>query len=188
MIEEIAQLLKQGMVGVMPTDTIYGIVGSALNPKTVEEIYRLRKRSKDKPMIILIASIDDLRKFDVKLTDKQKKFLKKNWPNPLSVVLPVHSEKFKYLHRGTNSLAFRMPKGEILLKLLKQTGPLMAPSANFEGGKAAGTINEAKKYFGNKVAFYINQGKIKSPSSTLIKLDEDGQADVLRIGPYSLDS
>ena len=60
---------------VIPTDTIYGIVGSALNPQVVERIYKLRKRAQDKPMIIIMSSIDDLKKFNVKLTEKQKEFL-----------------------------------------------------------------------------------------------------------------
>ena len=72
MESEIVNLLKEGKVGVMPTDTIYGLVGSALNPQTVEEIYLLRKRATDKPFIVLISSINDLGKFGVFLTKEQK--------------------------------------------------------------------------------------------------------------------
>lgn len=175
-------LLKKGKIGVIPTDTIYGIVGSALSPETVEKIYGLRKRASGKPFIILISSIHDLEKFDVVLTSKQKDFLGKFWPNPLSVVLPVTGGKFKYLHRGKNSLAFRMPKDRKLLNLLKQTGPLVAPSANFEGSKAAETMSQAKGYFGNKIAFYADGGKLKSQPSTVIQLYEDGTRIVLRKG------
>ncbi len=186
--------LKNGKVGVMPTDTIYGIVGSALNPKTVEEIYKLRKRSSDKPFIILISSMDDLKKFGISLTAKQKDFLQKNWPNPLSVVLPVSDDSWEYLHRGTKSLAFRMPKNERLLETLGITGPLVAPSANFEGKKPAETIEDARKYFGNKIDFYceaarfsyVDEGKIKSQPSTLIELLENGEFKILRQGSFDL--
>lgn len=178
------KLLKQGKVGVMPTDTIYGIVGLALNPKVVEKIYSLRKRSLNKPFIILISAIADLKKFDVNLTDKQLEFLQKYWPNPVSVVLPCESKKFKYLNRGTKSLAFRMPKDEEFLKLLNQTGPLVAPSANFEGGKPAETIDEARKYFKDQVSFYIDGGEIKSKPSTLVSINNQGQLTILREGSY----
>lgn len=178
--------LKEGKVGVIPTDTIYGIVGSALNPKTVKEIYSLRKRKPDKPFIILIFSLSDLKKFDINLTDAQVEVLKKIWPNPVSVVLPCPKAKFFYLHRGKNSLAFRMPNNKMLLDLLKEVGPLVAPSANYEKEPSSGTIDEAKKYFGDNAAFYINGGKLKSKPSTVMQLYEDGTYIVLREGSFKV--
>ena len=180
------RVLKNGEIAVIPTDTIYGIVGSALNPQVVERIYKLRQRSKDKPMIILISSLNDLNQFNIKLTKKQKEFLKKHWPNPLSVVLQCSDNQWKYLHRGTESLAFRMPKDEKLLELLKQIGPLVAPSANFEGNPSAETVEEAKKYFGNNVDFYIDGGRFISRPSTIVELNEDGIFNILRQGRYKV--
>lgn len=180
------ELLKNGGVGVIPTDTIYGIVGSALNQKTVERIYQLRKRATNKPMIILISDLNDLKHFNIKLTNKQKKFLNNVWPNPVSVILPCSSGKFKYLHRGTNSLAFRIPKNEKLMEILKKVGPLVAPSANFEGQKTSETIDEAKKYFGNRVAFYTDGSEIKTIPSTLIELRANGSWKILRQGGFRM--
>lgn len=182
--KQIVQLLKSGKIGVIPTDTIYGVVGSALNPQSVKEIYTLRKRATDKPMIILISSLDDLGKFDIKLNQMQSKFLKRCWPNPLSVILPCVSDQFKYLHRGTNSLAFRIPKDEWFLQLLKQVGPLVAPSANFEGEEPSENIDQAKKYFGGNVDFYVDRGRINSLPSTLIELEKDGSYKMLREGGF----
>lgn len=186
MDENVSDLLKKGKVGVIPTDTVYGIVGSALNPKTVEEIYHLRKRATDKPMIILISAVDDLKKFDIKLTSKQKEFLKKVWPNPVSVVLPCKLAKFYYLHRGKKSLAFRIPKNEMLLEILKGVGPLVAPSANYADEKPAQTLAEAKKYFGNRISFYTDGGRLKLKPSTVIQLYEDGTRIVLRAGSFKV--
>lgn len=170
LLEKLALLLKEGVVAVMPTDTIYGICGSALNKKTVEKIYKLRKRSPKKPMIVLILKIEDLRKFGIKFSAKDKEILKKIWPGKISVIFKCKSKKFKYLHRGTKTLAFRMPKDKLLRKILEISGPLVAPSANWEGEKPARTISEAKKYFGDK-AIYYNGGKIIKRPSMLIKLD-----------------
>lgn len=184
--DKAVELLKAGKIGVMPTDTIYGIVGSALNIKTVEEIYLLRKRDASKPMIILLSSPEDLQKFNIDLTIKQQDFLNRIWPNPISVVLSCQDEIFSYLHRGKKSLAFRMPKSNLLLKLLKQTGPLVAPSANFAGEKPAETAVEAKKYFTDKISFFIDGGKLKSKPSTMIQLYEDGTKIVLREGSFKV--
>lgn len=183
---EIVKLLKKGKIGVIPTDTIYGIVGSALIPDTVEQIYKLRKRAAGKPFIILISSLNDLNHFNIQLTEKQVEFLKKVWPNPISVVLPVAGEKWRYLHSGTNSLAFRIPKDGKLVETLKQVGPLIAPSANFAGEKPSQNIDEAKIYFGDKVDFYVDGGTIKSDPSTLIQLNTDGTLVVLRKGSYNV--
>lgn len=179
-IQHISDLLKEGKIGVIPTDTIYGIVGLALNPQTVEEIYILRKRSLDKPMIILISSLNDLKKFDVKLTGKQADFLKKVWPNPLSVVLSCPNKKFQYLHRGENSLAFRIPKDQKISEILKAVGPLVAPSANFEGDAPSQNIDQAKKYFADKVAFYVDGGEIKARPSKVVRLNNEGSLELLR--------
>lgn len=171
--EEAKDELKKGQVGVLPTDTIYGLVGSALNPNTVERIFQLRKRQQDKPMIVLISSLSDLKLFGIKLSLKQKKLLTKLWPNPVSVILPCSNKKFVYLHRGTKTLALRIPKSKPLLKLLKKTGPLVAPSANRAGEKHAQTIKEAQQYFQNKVDFYVDQGPLTSDPSPLIALTDD---------------
>jgi L-threonylcarbamoyladenylate synthase len=62
-----------------------------------------------------------------------------------------------------------LPKNKLILEILKISGPLVAPSANFEGKNPAKTINEAKKYFKNQV-FYLNRGELKNKPSTIIDL------------------
>lgn len=184
---KIKAIFFAGGIGVIPTDTLYGIVGSALIPEAVERIYKLRKRNKAKPMIVLIASLADLKLFDVKLSAKEAGFLKEYWPGKLSVIFKVSKKEFAYLHRGTQSIAFRLPKLAWLQKLLKETGPLVAPSANFEGEKPALTIKEAVKYFKNEIDFYLDDGKKNSAPSTLIKF-ERGKPVILRQGAVSIDS
>lgn len=167
-----ARLLAEGAIGIIPTDTIYGICTSALNKKSVEKIYKLRKRDPQKPCVILISKILDLKKFSIKLTKRQKELLQKIWPSRISAILKCNSIKFNYLHRGTKTLAFRLPKSKLILKILEISGPLVAPSANPEGLKPAQSISEARKYFKNKV-FYLNRGKILGEPSTIIDLTQN---------------
>jgi L-threonylcarbamoyladenylate synthase len=168
--KKIIKILKEGGIGVLPTDTIYGLVGSALNKQTVERIYKVRKREKTKPFIILISDVDDLKIFGIKLKPFQKELIKKFWPGPYSLIFDCKSKKFEYLHRGNRSLAFRVPKLKWLRKLLKEVGPLVAPSANLAKMPPSTTIEEAKNYFGTKVDFYLNGGKIKNNPSRLIDI------------------
>jgi len=165
-------MLRAGGVGVLPTDTLYGLVGLARRPKTVQRIYRLKRRAPPKPFIILIDSLMDLNRFGTKINPQTRRVLTRLWPGPISVVLPSRRPK---------TLAFRMPRNKPLRRILKQTGPLVAPSANPEGKKPAETIKEAKKYFGGKVDFYLSAGKrLAGPPSTLVALDENGRITVLR--------
>jgi len=191
----IVPILLSGGIGVFPTDTIYGVVGSALKKETVERIYKLRKRELKKPMIILISSAKDLRLLGIELNAKQKSVITKLWPGKISIAFDCKSKKMSYLHRETLSLALRLPAGEAgfpkdknLVKILKKTGPLVATSANIAGEKPSETINEAKKYFGEKVDFYVDYGKLKSIHSTLIKLDKNGEVQILRQGAVKIKS
>ncbi|MFA6416372.1 MAG: L-threonylcarbamoyladenylate synthase [Candidatus Paceibacterota bacterium] len=173
--------LKTGGIGVLPTDTIYGLVGLALKPEAVQRIHKLKDRDTNKPFIILIGEVADLEKFDIKLSPAQQKFLTTNWPGAISVILSCPSPKFEYLHRGTGTIAFRLPSSKPLRELLNATGPLVAPSANPEGQKPAKTIKEAKAYFGNQIDFYLS-GKTKDTPSTLVKIEESGKIEILREG------
>lgn len=184
-LKKLTLLLKKGGIAVMPTDTIYGVCGSALKKEAVERIYKLRKRSKSKPFIVLISDPEDLKIFGIKLLKIDKKLLQKIWPAKISVVLPCQSKKYAYLHRGLNSLAFRMPRDKLLRKILKISGPLVAPSANLEGQKPAETIKKAKKYFGRKVDFYVSAGRLVSKPSTMIKI-KNGKIIVVREGAVKI--
>lgn len=166
-------------VGVIPTDTIYGIVGPALDRVAVARIYRLRERNRKKPMIILIGDIHDLEKFGIRIDTNTKKLLKKYWPGKVSIILPCASKKFSYLHRGTKTLAFRLPRPAWLRNFLKQSGPLVAPSANIEGERPARTLREAQNYFGADVDFYLDGGKLVSKPSTIIEI-KSGRVLVVR--------
>ena len=186
MNEDIIYLLKNNGIGIFPTDTVYGLVGLALSEDVIKRIYKLKKRDEKKSLIILISSIDDLQKFDVKISEKAHEFISKYWPGKISIILPFNNEKFKYLDRvGDGTLAFRMPAKDDLLDILKKTGPLVAPSANPEGEAPAKNINEAKKYFGENVDFYIDGGENISEPSTLVKIEKDNII-VLREGAVKI--
>lgn len=170
--QKVGKMLKSGKVGIIPTDTIYGIVGLALNPKVVEKIYQIRNRDIKKPMIILISNIEDLKQFNINLSKKEKIILQKNWPGAISVVINSPDSKFDHLQRGTKSLAFRIPDNQFIKNTLKISGPLVAPSANPQGEKPATTIERAKIYFGNKVDFYVD-GAVENKPSTIVKLENN---------------
>ncbi len=178
--EELASILQNGGVVVMPTDTVYGILTKAENENSVKRLYQIRKRSPEKPCITLIGDISEIKKFSVSLSEAQESELKKYWPGPVSVILECKNDSLQYLHRGTNTLAFRLPDIKELRGLLLKTGPLIAPSANTEGSPHSENIEDAKKYFGDQVDMYLDGGSVVAKASKLIRLYPDGQVEVLR--------
>ena len=186
--ENLIKVLQEDGVVIMPTDTIYGIVGKAQEEFVVNRIYTIRKRNPTKPCIILIGSMDELEKFSVILTQEQQNKIEEFWftksgvegKRPTSIVLDCLDPALEYLHRGTNTLAFRLPASQTLRDLLLKTGPLIAPSANLETIPPCETMEDAKKYFGDLVDLYIDGGTIKNKASKLIKLHKDGSVTILR--------
>ncbi len=170
--KEIIKIIKSGGIGVMPTDTILGLVGSALDEKTVERIYQVRKRSPNKAPIILIGQLSDLKLFEIELDSETKKILAKVWPGPISIIFPSPLKKFTYLHRGQKTLAFRLPANKKLQNLLKKTGPLIAPSANHEGEAPAQSLKQAETYFSDQIDFYLGPAPRQKKPSTLVALTE----------------
>jgi len=177
--ENLIKILKGGGVAIMPTDTIYGIVGQAQNISTVNRIYNLKKREPKKPCIILISDINELKKFSIIISEEQKNVIK-IFLIPTSFILDCLDDSLEYLHRGTKTLAFRVPAPQELRNLLLKVGPLIAPSANPEGLPPAKNISEAQRYFGDSVDLYVDGGEINGKHSKLIKLHKDGTVNILR--------
>ncbi len=177
-----AEMLRQGKIGVIPTDTLYGLVAAASDEAAVERVYALKGRTPSKPCIILISSLDDLAQFGLAPTEKRRETLSRYWPGPVSIVLACGPGIPEYLHRGTKSLAFRLPDDTRLQQFLSKSGPLIAPSANPEGLPPATSIEEAAGYFGNHVDFYIDGSSRLGTRSTLIALDEHDSIKIIREG------
>jgi len=168
--KEAITVIRKGNIGIMPTDTLYGLVGSARSKKAVTAIYKLRKRSPNKPLIVLIGDTNDLKLFGIRPSQSETRIIKRFWPGPISIILPCPHKKYTYLHRGKSSIAFRLPKPLWLRNIVKKTGPLVAPSANPEGKVPALTIKEARSYFGDRVSFYLDRGKSGIKASKLIEI------------------
>ena len=181
------------------SDTVYGIFASAFCKEAIDRVYFVKNRELYKPCILLVTEISELDIFGIKISNAQKEFLEKHWPSRLTVRLEFKNkdylEKFSFLHSGLNSLCFRMIKKEYvspeLWETLKKYGPVVAPSANKQGEKTVESIIEAKEIFGDSIDFYMeaNKGgedrsKKENLASTIIKLNEDGDFEVLRQGDY----
>lgn len=172
-----ADLLRAGNVGVIPTDTVYGLVCQAADQAAVARLYALKARE-HKPGTVVAASIEQLVELGIKA--RYLKAVEEYWPNPLSIIIPNH--ELAYIHAGKGGIAMRIPKDEAFLSFLKQTGPLVTTSANQPGEPPANTVAEAQAYFGDEVDFYVDGGDLSGRQpSTLIRIIDD-EVEVVREG------
>jgi L-threonylcarbamoyladenylate synthase len=179
----LATRLADGQVGILPTDTLYGLVASAKHKVAVSELYALKERDQ-KPGTVIAASIEQLEELGLK--HRYVKAVEQYWPGPISVIIPCGPE-LDYLHQGKWSLAVRIPDDEKLRGLLTKTGPLLTSSANTAGNHPAGTAAEAEAYFGKKVDFYVDGGDLTGRApSTIIRILDDA-IEVVRQGAVTID-
>lgn len=175
--QKLVELIKQGGVGVIPTDTVYGLVCCAANEQAVARLYGLKDRSA-KPGTVIAASVEQLVELGIKA--RYLKPVADYWPNPISIVIP--SFELKFIHLGVGSIAVRIPKHSQLQILLEKVGPLLTTSANNPGEPEATNIHEAISYFGESADFYLDGGDLSNrKSSTVIRIVDDA-VEVLREG------
>lgn len=177
-VDEAIAILLKGGVGVLPTDTVYGLVARAADQAAVSRLYALKHRE-NKPGTVIAASVEQLVELGI-----PKRYLsagEKLWPNPLSIEIPL-GRRLTYLHQDTGRQAYRVVADDVVQAILKQTGPLLTSSANQPGEPGATDLQQAIDYFNNEVDFYVDGGDLsgKAPS-TIIRIIDDA-IEIIRPG------
>jgi L-threonylcarbamoyladenylate synthase len=175
--QAIAALLAGG-VGIISTDTLYGIVARAADKQAVARLYALKHRE-HKPGTVIAASVQQL--IDLGVDEQSLRRVEQWWPAALSIETYLGPE-LSYLHQNTGRQGFRVVADERVRRILEQTGPLLTSSANQPGEEPATTISEAYNYFGNDVDFYVDEGdRSNMPPSTIARITDSG-IEIIRQG------
>ena len=175
----IAQLLNQGAVGVIPTDTVYGLVASVRIEAAIERMYMLKPREQA-PGTIVGASTQEF--VDIGFPQLLLDSITHLWPAPVSCVVDATNVS-QYLKQHRTSLPVRIPDMPSLIELLNQTGPLMTTSANMPKQPVSESIQMAMNYFGDDVDFYVDGGDMGNRSpSTIIGFHVNNDVMVYRQG------
>jgi L-threonylcarbamoyladenylate synthase len=175
---------KPGTIGVIPTDTVYGVVARAADPEAVARLYALKHRQ-GKPGTLVAANLEQLEELGLK--HRYLTAVMQYWPGALSVVIPCANPALAYLHQGKMSLAVRIPAKKELQDLLELTGPLLTSSANHPDEPPATSIDQAQKYFGDEVNIYFDGGDLSDHKpSTIIRIVDDA-IEIIREGAVNID-
>lgn len=186
-IEQAAAFLKEGKIGIFPTDTAYGIGCRMDNEDSVKKVFEIRKRPEEKAMIVLVGSLAMAEEYVEIPSEVKEKIINNYWPGPLTIVLHCKKDKVSSVVRADgDTLALRFPDDADLIHIINQVGvPLIAPSANFSGEKTPFTFQEVDKKLLRLVDFAMTgectMGKVSTIidcSSTQWKLIREGASPI----------
>lgn len=133
-IKLVGQILREGGLAAIPTETVYGLAGNALQGKCAEKIFAAKGRPSDNPLIVHISSFSQWEPLVTEIPDSAKALADAFWPGPLTIILPKSDLVPKEVSGGLDTVAVRMPENEIARAIIEESGvPLAAPSANLSG-------------------------------------------------------
>lgn len=137
-MEQAIKILKQGGIVIFPSDTTLVISCRMDNSKAVKKLFKIKKRSKNKAVLVLADSLKMVQEYVEPIDeDVRKNLIKKFWPGPLTIIFKANLKKVRFLVRGgRKTLGVRFPDHKITKLLIRKVGvPLLGPSANFQGEK-----------------------------------------------------
>lgn len=182
-LARLARVLRKGELVAIPTETVYGLAGDALNPKACRAIFRAKGRPSNDPLIVHIASLaqlDELAERNWAVDRIAHAF----WPGPLTLVLPKKNTVPDIVTSGRPSVAVRMPRHILFRKLLESCGlPLAAPSANPFGYVSPTTAQHVQDHLGKKIRHILDGGPCEiGLESTILDLRDPEKPVILRRG------
>ncbi|MBI3717737.1 MAG: threonylcarbamoyl-AMP synthase [Sphingobacteriales bacterium] len=183
------ELLHKGELVAIPTETVYGLAGNALNEEAVLKIFTAKNRPQFNPLIIHIASFDLLSKYVKHFPVKAKLLADKFVPGPLTFLLPKKEIIPDLVTAGSNKVAIRIPDHPLTAALLGQIDfPLAAPSANPFGYVSPTSAQHVYDSLKGKIAYILDGGECNvGLESTIISFDEKENVIVHRVGGVPLE-
>lgn len=179
-------LLKEGDVVVFPTDTIYGIGASIEKESGIKKIFEVKSRSPNKPLIIYVASFEQLQQVTQDIPETTIESLRKIWPGAMSGIFSKTEIVPPFVTSGKDTVAVRIPNHPLCLELVRQVGaPLAVTSANISGMETQKTAPEVAAQLGERVPLVLDGGpNPEQQPSTLVDFTVS-PAQLLREGAWS---
>ena len=174
-IDYASNILKDDGLVVIPTETVYGLGGNAININSVNKIYSLKKRPKSDPLICHTDCLDKILKYVNEIPETAYELAEKFWPGPMTIIFEKNNIIPNLTTSNLNTVAFRIPSKKITLELLKNLDfPIAAPSANIFGYISPTSIEHVHKNFSSGVDYILDGGSCElGIESTIIGLKKN---------------
>ena len=152
-------ILESGGLVAIPTETVYGLGANGYSSKAVLKVFKAKERPFFDPLILHFSSINEMGEAVSNFPKNAKKLAKEFWPGPLTLVLPKKPMVPDEVTSGLNSVAVRIPRHPLTLKLLESLNfPLAAPSANPFGYISPTSASHVEEQLGEKIDYILDGG------------------------------
>jgi L-threonylcarbamoyladenylate synthase len=185
--EKAVACLEAGGIVAVPTETTYGLAIDPFNSQAIEKLFRIKRREADKPLLLLVNSLAQLREIVVEIPQLFLPLIAKYWPGPLTLIFPADLRKISRIAAEDGSIAVRISPHPVVQQLIHLFGkPITGTSANLSGCDAATSGARVREIFGNEVGWILDGGVTSGgPASTIVGI-RSGELAVLRQGPVFL--
>jgi len=182
--DKAADLIRQGEVVAIPTETVYGLAADATNALAVRKTFELKGRPADNPLIVHLSDPDQISLFSGYESEFTRLLTEKFWPGPLTLVLPKERHVLDIVTGGLDTVALRMPDHATARHIIERCGPVTAPSANRSGRPSPTRAEHVAEDFGESLPV-VDGGRCEvGIESTVLDLSSETPA-ILRPGLIS---
>ena len=187
-IELCAGVIRRGGLVALPTETVYGLGANALDERAVAGIFAAKGRQQDNPLIVHVASLDDIEPLVAETPDVFERLAERFWPGPLTLVMRKSEKVPDNVTAGLDTVAIRMPEHPAAQALIRACGcPIAAPSANPSGKPSPTTAKHVLNDLDGKIAYILDGGSCRVGLESTV-LDISGEVPrILRPGGVTYD-
>ncbi|MGT2785271.1 L-threonylcarbamoyladenylate synthase [Streptococcus merionis] len=178
---DLIQVIKSGGAVILPTETVYGLFAKALEESSVNRVYDLKQRPRDKAMNLNVASLEEIYRFSKNQPDFLPQLFEAFLPGPLTIILQANDRVPTWVNSGLETVGFRLPNHPVTQKIIRETGPLIGPSANISGESSGKIFEEIVSQFGQVVKGLADDKALTGQDSTILDLSAE-KAKILRRG------
>src|SRR3989454_5566722 len=185
LVKYTAEQIRAGQVLGMPTDTFYGLAADPFNLRGVERVYEIKSRPRQKPLSLLIESVDQAEQLARPLPEEFYKLARRFWPGPLTIIVKAASRLPLKVTANTVNVALRVPNAKIPLSVVQAAQiPITATSANLSGENECTTAVAVRDQLQDRISIIVDGGTSpREVASTIVDLtDEEARWRILREG------
>ncbi|MFZ6013944.1 MAG: L-threonylcarbamoyladenylate synthase [Bacteroidota bacterium] len=187
-INKAKELLEQGELVAIPTETVYGLAGNALNLSAITKIFETKNRPQFDPLIVHVKDVSAVERYVVSLPGPARILAENFWPGPLTLLLPKKDIIPDLVTSGMDTVGVRCPNHELTQALLHELDfPLAAPSANPFGYVSPTKPEHVEEQLGDKIQYILDGGNCPVGIESTIVGFENGVPMIYRMGGLSLE-